>query len=248
MTLLEIIQAASGELGLPIPTQIINASGTAAIQARQMLALVNSAGRALVRVHDWGDLIKPATITTVAGQTDYPVETDYQRMVSETSWDRSTLLPLYGPTTPQSDRARREGRIQGIGINRIFRQVGHTFIGIWPTPTTSGDVLSYEYVSKNWAAGTNGELAAMAADADITIFDGDLLVKDVKWRFMSAKGMDISIFLPEWRTMLDQLIASDIGGRTLNMGPCEERDGFNVVAGQQPNFILGEGGDYIEWD
>jgi hypothetical protein len=54
MNMLEIIQAATGEMGLSVPTFI---AGNTAPDAVQQLALLNSVGRKLQREYDWQKLI-----------------------------------------------------------------------------------------------------------------------------------------------------------------------------------------------
>lgn len=247
-SLLDIIGAASGELGLPVPaTVVVNTSNTQA-QARQMLALANAAGRSLVRVHEWSVLTTLATLTTVAAQSDYELPADFDRIVSETFWDESERERLIGPDNAQNDRYRRSSTIGSVSVRKVFRQFGRNFVRIYPTPTAV-QTLSFEYMSRNWVQpdGDVDATALFAADTDVPLFDQDLMVKEIKWRFLAAKGMDTAVTMAEWRTVLDQLIAADLGGSTINMGPCADDD-FDVVAGVQPNYILGEGGDYVAWD
>lgn len=250
LTLLDIIQAASGELGLPVPQTIIGNASNNATQARQMLAMANAAGRSLVRVHDWSPLLTLATITTVADQSDYALPAGFDRMVSDTFWDEAERKRVAGPDIPQYDRARRSSNIGQVGILKIFRQIGKTYVRIYPTPTVSDQALTYEYVSNLWvspSAGTNTNI--FAADDDTPLFDADLMVKEVKWRFMSAKGMDTTIHMADWRATLDQLIAADLGGSVLNMGPCpaDEAD-FDVVAGTAGSFLTTDSGEALEID
>jgi hypothetical protein len=54
MNMLEIIQAATGEMGLAVPTYI---AGNTSADAVQQLALLNSVGRDLQREYDWQRLI-----------------------------------------------------------------------------------------------------------------------------------------------------------------------------------------------
>lgn len=246
-TALDIVQSASGELGLPVPT---DAATSYLPLPKQLFALLNAAGRQLIRDHEWGSLITLATITTVSGQADYDLPSDYSRMVTETQWDATNHWTMIGPDTPQMARWRQTSIAANTGTRITFTQTGTSRVTVWPTPTVSGNSLTYLYVSKNWAAKADGtSQSQFLLDTDTSIFDPDLLVKELKWRFMSAKGMGSALeFKNEAEIMKAQLIAADLGGGILNMGPAAERDGFDVVAGAEPNFILGEGGDYVEYD
>lgn len=246
-TALDIVQSAAGELGLPIPT---DAAQSYLPLPRQLFALLNASGRQLTRDHEWGRLITLATITTVNGQAEYSLPADYSRMVDDTQWDATNHWTMIGPDTPQMARWRLTSIAANTGTRVTYTQTGTTKVTVWPVPTVAGNELTYLYVSKYWAAKADGTTQAQfLLDTDTSIFDPDLLIKEVKWRFMSAKGMGSALELrSECDIMKSQLIAADLGGGNLNMGPACERDGFDVVAGAEPNFILGEGGDYVEYD
>ena len=84
-TLLDIVQTACGELMLPAPTSVIASTDDFAMG---MLSVANAAGRDLVRKAEWGALITLATFPTVAGQSDYPLPTDFYRMIDDGMWDQ----------------------------------------------------------------------------------------------------------------------------------------------------------------
>jgi hypothetical protein len=216
-TLLDILQRAADELGLPRPSSAASAD----VGARQLFALANATGRDLMRVHDWGALQTLATITTQAGIADYALPADFHRVVPDTHWDRSNDWRMSGPDTPQMDRWRRESGVAETGTRRTFRQVGGK-VRIFPTPTAAGQELVYEYVSQHWArSATNTVQEEMAADTDTCVFSKDLMVKGVKWRFMAAKGLYADALRDEFNDLRDLEIAADIGGTTLDMAPSE---------------------------
>lgn len=62
MTMLQLIQAATGEMGLAVPTYV---AGNTNQDVSQQLALLNAAGRELSREHDWNRLVQQY-ITTVS--------------------------------------------------------------------------------------------------------------------------------------------------------------------------------------
>jgi hypothetical protein len=212
-SLLDIVNRAQDELGL-VRSGAVAASTDP--QARQLFALANAAGRAIARRHAWGDLITLATITTVGGTSDYAVPGDFDRLVPQTHWDRSSKLRIGGPDTPQADRFRRESTPTTPSLHRIFRQIGSTAIRVFPTPAASGQTLVYEYVSKKWARGAGGAAQLeFSADADISVFNPDLMVRELKWRFRAAKGFSADAEKAESDDLVKQLIAADTGMPTL---------------------------------
>jgi hypothetical protein len=214
LSLLDIVNRAQDELGLSRSSAVAAATDP---QARQLFALANAAGRAFMRRHAWGDLITLATITTVAGTSDYSVPADFARLVPQTNWDRTTKLRIGGPDTPQLDRFRRETTLTTSPLNRVFRQIGLSAIRVFPTPNASGNTLVYEYVSRRWARSA----AALAqdefqADSDTSVFNADLIVRELKWRFRAAKGLAADIDKADADDVLNQLIAADTGMPTLS--------------------------------
>lgn len=248
-TLLDMVQRATGELGLP--SSALTVIGSPDKTFVQMGVLANSVGRDIARQHEWGALNAIGTITTVVDQSDYALPSGFYSLTSDTTWDRANKLPVGGPQTPQMDRALREGIIEQNGIRRQVRLIGNRFLRIWPTPLVDGEVVAFEYASKNWAlsAADSAPQPEFAADGDTTVFDPDLMVKELKWRFLSAKGMDFQQAQIESRVLLNQLIAADIGGTILNMGGSRDGDcGGEVFAGQEPNYIYTDNGENLEWD
>lgn len=219
-SLLDIVKRATDELALSQPTAIASLT---TVDPRQYLALLNTAGRELMKEHDWGDLITLTTIITVSGTSDYAVASDYDRMVADTQWNRTTTFPITGPIPAQYDRAIRESSIAQAGVFYRFRQIGKTYVRITPTPTVSSETLAYEYVSAKWARSSgNAAQLEFQADTDTSVFDANLLVKELKWRFISSKGFDASALKIECDRLKELIIAGDIGGTVLNLGGSDD--------------------------
>ena len=244
LTALDIAQRAMDEVGLPRPLVLANSSAPLSLQ---LLALLNSGAREIMRAHDWGELISLATVTTVKAQSDYPLPVDYHRMVPETQWDRSNIRPLSGPITPQRERYEIERGVN-VGIPREFRQIGKAAVRITPIPSANGETLSYQYVSKNWAV--SAALATqqeIQADTDTTVFDPDLLVKDLRWRFFMAKGWDSAAMKLERDAVFYQQTSADIGSSTLSLSRKRRNSSGDVIAGANPDVIVTDNGDYLGW-
>lgn len=214
-TLLEICQRASDELSIARQSAYI---GGSAADARTLLACAQAAGRDLMRAHDWGALQTLGTITTSNGTSTYSLATDYDRMISDTGWDRTNDRIMVGPDTVQINRYLNESGVASVGINKRFRLTG-SYIVIWPTPDAT-ETLVYEYVSNKWARSTGGTAQTeFASDSDTTVFDADLMRAEVRWRYLAAKGMAFDDARMDAMLIRESRIAADVGGTTLTMSP-----------------------------
>ncbi|MCC6889616.1 MAG: hypothetical protein IT536_13865 [Hyphomicrobiales bacterium] len=214
-SLLEICQRAADELS--IARQVAYVGGTHA-DARMLLACANTAGRALMRAHDWGALQTLATVTTTDGTTSYPLAADYDRMIADTGWDRSHGRIMVGPDGAQTHRSLNESGVTGTGARRRFRLQGASIV-IWPTPSAA-ETLVYEYVSNRWARSAAGAAQSeFAADTDTAVFDSELMKAEIKWRYLAAKGLAFDDVRAEALTIRESRIAADLGGTVLCMAP-----------------------------
>lgn len=214
-TLSQICFRAADELAIVRPPAIAGGSSS---DARLLLACANGAGRDLMRSHEWGALQSLGTITTANGVSTYALESDYDRMISDTGWDRTNDWMMVGPDSPQINRYLNESGVAQTGPRKRIRLQG-TNIVIWPTPTAV-ETLVYEYVSKNWARSSGGTPQyEFLADADTSVFDPDLMRVEVKWRYLKSQGMAYDDALTEAIVIRQQRIAADLGGTTLSMAP-----------------------------
>lgn len=183
---LSIIKQAASELGLPVPVEGVASRDQTSIQ---LVSLLNSAGYDLVFSHDWEELIKVATITTVAEQEEYSLPSDYARLIKQTMWGNGGLIS--GPVSPQQWQVIKLS--DGVsGDSTKFRIRGNKIL-LNPTPATAGITYNFEYVSDGWvqsytSPGTYTNL--IPNDKAIPIFDFFLMVKFLKLKLWQAKGFD----------------------------------------------------------
>jgi len=211
-TLLELVQQVTSELFGTRPNLVI---GNNDPQIIQLLALVNRLGRDLSRQYEWQRLNTEHSFTTVQGQTQYALPSDWGRQIPQTEWDRTSQWPLIGPATTQEWQIYKSAIISD-GPNLRFR-IANNFLEVDP-PT--GDLnLSFYYISKNWIdAGGGVTRYTYAADTDKAIFDDSLMVTGLKVQWKASKGLDASFDLAEFRTMLDTIKAQDKSAQKLTLG------------------------------
>lgn len=213
-TLLSIVQRASDELTLPRPAVVIASLDP---QIRQLLALLQEEGRYLMMAHEWSFLRTLYTFPTVASTATYAVPADFDRYINGTFWDQTNKMQVMGPDTAQADRWRQQSTTGQAGIRKNFRLVGSN-IQLFPTPADVA-TIGYEYISNKWAR-SNASVAQteFLADADTSLFDPYLMLKGLKWRFLSTKGLDAQVAQAEYQNYLDMCKGKDNTGETLCMG------------------------------
>lgn len=214
-TLLEICNRAEDELTIPRQTSYV---GNVTSASRTMLACANAAGRDLMRSHEWSALQTLGTITTADGTSTYALATDYDRMVSDTGWDRTNDWMMVGPDSPQVNRYLNESGVAQTGVRKRFRLQG-TNIVIFPTPTAV-ETLVYEYVSNTWArSAASAAQTEFAGDTDTTVFDPDLMKAEIKWRYLQARGLAFDDARAEALLYREHKKAADLGGTVIDLAP-----------------------------
>lgn len=212
-TLLQIINRAQDELGLPRCTIVVASTDD---MVRQLLAFANAEGFYLMRKFDWSFLQTLGTITTANGTSDYNLASDFDRFIPETVWDRTNQTRLLGPDIPAVNRAKIEGTI-GVGIQKYYRRLGSQ-VRITPTPDAV-TTIAYEYVSNKWARSSGSTAQTeFLADADTSLFNPYLMILGIRWRWRSSVGVDAVAARIEYDEMREELQSSDNGGQVINMG------------------------------
>lgn len=119
-------------------------------------------------------------------RTAYPVPADWLRPVDQTQWDVTGAWPLSGPTGSQHWHAARSA-LAHPGVRHLFRLEGRDLV-FFPPPAPGLRVVS-EYVSSHWIRTPAGGTAdRFAADGDLPVFDGPLLVRGLIAAWRRANG------------------------------------------------------------
>ncbi len=213
MSLLTIIQTAADLIGIPRPAAATSSTDT---QVRQLLALAQVGGRQLSRRHDWTALIREATITTVATESQGVLSTlcpGIRYLVNDTGWNRTTQEPLGGPLSPQEWQGLKGFTVTGPYHDYRIRDGELLFIPVPP----AGDDVRIEYLSNYWCEDSGGTgQAQWAADTDVGVLDEELMTQGLRWRFLRAKGMDYAEEFSEYEMDVSNAIARDGSRRILH--------------------------------
>lgn len=210
MTLLTICTKALKAIGgFDVPASFFSNTNLTATQA---VALANESGQDLEREIRWQELLAEYTFATVAGTATYALPTDFRAFGPMSQWDRTNQWRLTGPTASMVYQWLKSGISVASTNNSWFAVRGNLFT-LFPTPT-SVRAIAFDYYSKNWvtkqvdASGSD----EWTADLDTAKLDEALLIADLKWRFLQAKGMP---FEPEYKRyeFLKELAQADNGPR-----------------------------------
>lgn len=220
MNLLEVVQAASDELGLP---EVTSALSNANLTVRQLVALTRASGAALVKRHEWRTLYREMTVTTVNGQAFYTLPADFGRLISRTAWDQTNAWQLEGPVLTTMWQSYQSG-IGSDTVRLQFRMIDNR-IELRPTASiVAGLTLSAYYVSKYWIYTSPADpldpptrLADFANDTDLIAFDDRLIVEYVKLKFLQAKGLDTQAVAMDFQNALDDALSQDTGAQKLSV-------------------------------
>ena len=206
-TVLEIVKQAMGELGLTQPTAV---DGNSDLNVVQFFTLLKSAIDEVASGHQWEQLSKEHTFTTVSSTESYALPSDYLNIIDETQWDRTNDWPLLGPLPASSWQTLKSGNFTG-GLRAKFRlKRGRVFIH--PVPTAAENFV-YEYVSNKYILKVSGSdtnendfASVITDDGDTPFLDWWLLVKFIKLKFWETKGFDTTSFRDDFINKCEQVI------------------------------------------
>mgnify|MGYP003139190216 FL=1 len=177
--------------------------------ARQLLALAQREGKQLMRMSDWAILKKEHTFSTSSGTAAYALPSDFDRLVLETSYNRSDNDILTGPISSAEYQLVNHG-MATTGTTEKFRLKAASNalkFELDPTPSST-QTIGFEYVSNQFCQSSGGSgQAAWAADTDTGILDETTMEMGITWRFKSSHGLDFSEDYRQYQLEVRQAIA-----------------------------------------
>lgn len=217
MTVIQTIQQAMTEVGLPKPTSVIS---NTEVTVQQFLALLNRCGNEMVVGYPWEQLVKTWTVPVVAGQASYSLPDDWNYFIDQTQWDQTNHWPLLGPKSAQEWQQLKSGVISS-GPRMRYRIVGARF-EIFPTPGTPPPVITMEYVTVNWLMDSGNPTLlyyAPAHDSDVILLDPWVVVAFLKMKFKEEKGLDTTAAQKDFSVAWSSRIGKDKGAPILSLSP-----------------------------
>ena len=168
-----------------------------------------------------------ASVSMTFAKQDYDLPAGYDRMISDTNWDRTDHWRNIGTKSSQ-DWQFLQGGIISIGPRERYRIYNGKF-RIFQALTTVYN-FSFEYVSNYWvcAAGSSeGTKKEYTADTDTCVFPDDLMMAGLKFYFLKAKKLDYGIELGEFTRSLSYNKAQDVPVPSMSLAPV----GMNQLVG-----------------
>jgi hypothetical protein len=154
---------------------------------------------------------------------DYALPSGYDRIVSDTSWDRDDHWPNMGPKSAQEWQWLTGGAI-AISPQFRWRFYGNK-IRFFGAP---GSIYSmaFEYISNYWVAtssSANPSKAKFTLDTDVCVFPDDVMVLGLKFQWYKTKGLDWQVPLAEFSRAVSYAKAQDSGAPKLSLAPNFQR-------------------------
>lgn len=188
-TVADIVSDAAIEEGL-ISVTIDDPFTSTDQNIQQLLALLKSTGRAVVRERGWTHLTKEYTFQTVNGQAIYPLPADFREMVDQSGWNRTTRYALGGPIGAAMWQYAKAVTIAGTLQPWARFQGGN--LSFTPTPVAA-ETIAFEYRTWFWVK-PHGQpepsLDAPTQATDVVCLNHALMVCALKLAWEKAKRMD----------------------------------------------------------
>lgn len=235
MTVLALCQSAMGEMALSEPSTIV---GTEQEQVH-LKRLLYAEARHLRNMQVFPQQKKTATITTSNARDKYPYPSDFYAFCGNTGRDRTSILPLNGPISDE-DYNYLKYQVQLSGPPFYYRPFGPDFdpassggqVQLIPTP---GGVytLSYDYFINTLflttAYAVRGETITL--DTDLCIFDDDVMIAGIKYRYLASKDQPFEIAQEEYHSVLDSALSRWRGAVKGNFARFIGRPRYSVPPG-----------------
>lgn len=208
----QIVDQCLMELGLP--TGLIGSTQQLQ-QVTQAVALLNTLGRDANKCHDWQFQQRVYTMTPDGVTDNFPMPSDFGRVVNQTEWAASMKRPMQGPMTAQQWGWTQYG-IVSVGVYYRYRILDNLFY-VFPVPGV-GEVFHFYYISENWiiAADGTGKETVTSGD-DVIVFDKDLIISGLKMRLWAIKGFDTTNLVQEYNYRLQAEKGQDQGAQILHL-------------------------------
>jgi hypothetical protein len=168
-----------------------------------------------------------AAVSMTFAKQDYAMPTDFDRMISDTNWDRTNHWRNLGTKTSQ-EWQWLQGGIISVGPRERYR-IYNNRLRIFQA-LTSIYTFAFEYVSNYWvmsSGATQGDKDAYSVDTDTAIFPDDLMLAGLKFYFLKAKKLDYAIELGEFTRALSYTKAQDVPVPAQSLAPI----GMNPLVG-----------------
>lgn len=145
VSLLEAISSVANEAGYSVGSTGI---GSTDVTTKQLLAIAQRLINEMSIAYPWPKLYASGSVTLAAGTASYALPAAFSYYHYDSFWNSSTRWRVLGPMSEQE-----YALIRGYGFNTTIYQrfqlrgVTNSELLISPTPTSSGDIIIFEYIA-----------------------------------------------------------------------------------------------------
>lgn len=210
MNLREILSAVLGESGYLVPDSFF---GSTSPDDLQMCYLANRAS-SFLREKGFQRLSSGRYTITLTSATDYTLPSDYLEIVPDTAMINGRLDAVNLPTDPETWAFLKSQN--STSSYTVYARIIDNELNVH-APTV-GAIFAFEYIKNTPILATDGTTykQRFTADTDNWLLDDDLLILEVKWRFMQAKGLEgWQVAATESSQYRNSVMARDKTARTL---------------------------------
>lgn len=165
-----------------------------------------------------------SSVSLTFAKQDYAMPSGFDRMVSDTNWDRINHWQNLGTKSSQ-EWQWLQGGVISIGPRERYR-IYNGNMRIFSALTTVY-TFAFEYVSGFWVVatgGTAGTKGTFTLDTDTCIFPDDLMTAGLKYLFLKAKKLDYGAELAEFNRALSYCKAQDVPVPSMSLTPMQLTD------------------------
>jgi hypothetical protein len=227
--ILKCVQDALAQLAQESP---LSAFGSADEHAKLMVSYANQIGIFLTESEDWQQLITLLTLTGDSVRTAFDLPADMSRIISDTGWSAAHRRPVVVVNAQQQAEIRAWAS-GSFFVNPACRLMGDQLVFL--TPPATGEVITFEYISKNWVLDGDAVTlkSALVTDADTPRFDSVLFTIVLKLRWLQARGMPTGSVQDEFNRRYLQVTSRDNMAQVLSLNGgtmvgMRYLDGYNV--------------------
>jgi hypothetical protein len=199
---------------------------------KQLCALLVSCGQELVLMQNWPQLVRECTVTLQNGEDVYSLPDDFRSMLDQTGWSRTSQWPMLGPASPQEWQYLQAWT---QSVTRVTFRMAQQQLWVNPVPSSTGEILAFEYISRNWCASSGSVTADLdrpSSSDDLILLESIMVKRLLKLKFLAAKGMDTTMAAQEWTIAYEGACSASVAAPVLRLdgrGSCERFiDGWNV--------------------
>jgi hypothetical protein len=233
VTILSICQDAALELSLVTPTSVVATTDDTAKKLGRHLSKVCLA---LAKRHDWQILRREQTfITSSTDAQTGAIPSDFLRFIQGTMYNRTQRRPVMGPMTGAEWQSYKASNVNPV--DPTFYQRGNSIV-ITP-PSTEGETVAYEYITKFIGTDTSGETARerFSGDDDVPYFNDEVLTLGVVASYRQAERLDYAEEFRQFELAVADMLKQDGGRRILDMDDMRRDPTWRVNGGLLDYFV-----------